>query len=315
MLYYTLSCIKIFCVVTLNSNKQLLRGETRGERKIMFNKKQIKTKLTMVPVNQMYTPYMPNSISGYGRPVSNTLVKKIIDEFDENMVGVVTVYDMDGKEEAPLPYEINDGNHRVSAIRKVFGEDTKLGVLVKPYEERKRRAQTYLDLNQNKRKVDAVEIFRAALVAEKSFETELWNVLQRRGVDIQQLSGNTWPYIRGLDDVKTIYKHDPRPNGLLDLTLYVLKIAYKTSDAKKREVAFQRGCLRMVSGFLNHVKQKTDLERLIKIVGSLPAWEWKHRYHSAESLLPEQHKGSFKYAGYLVLAKEYNKGLRKNKRV
>ena len=37
------------------------------------------------------------------------------------------------------------------------------------------------------------------------------------------------------------------------------------SDAKKREVAFQRGCLRMVSGFLNHVKQKTDLERLIKI--------------------------------------------------
>ena len=87
----------------------------------------------------------------------------------------------------------------------MFGEDTKLGVLVKPYEERKRRAQTYLDLNQNKRKVDAVEIFRAALVAEKSFETELWNVLQRRGVDIQQLSGNTWPYIRGLDDVKTYY--------------------------------------------------------------------------------------------------------------
>jgi hypothetical protein len=281
----------------------------------MFKKKQIKANLTMVPVSQMYTPYEPNSISGYGRPVSNTLVKKITDEFDENMVGVVTVYDMQGKEKAPLPYEINDGNHRVHAIRKVLGEDTTLGVLIKPYEDKKLRAQTYLDLNQNKRKVDAVEIFRAALVAQKPFETELWNILQRRGVDIHKLSGKKWPFIRGLDDVKTIYAHDPRPTGLLDLTLYVLKTAYKTADTKKREAAFQRGCLRMVSGFLNHVKQRTDLERLIKTVSSLPASEWKHRYHSAESLLPEHHKGSFKYAGYLVLAKEYNKNLRKNKRV
>ena len=63
----------------------------------MFKKKEIKANLTMVPVSQMYTPYEPNSISGYGRPVSNTLVKKITDEFDENMVGVVTVYDMQGK--------------------------------------------------------------------------------------------------------------------------------------------------------------------------------------------------------------------------
>lgn len=280
----------------------------------MFSKK-IQAKLTMVPVSQMYTPYEPNSLSGYGRPVGSALVKKITKEFDENMVGVVTVYDMQGREKAPLPYEITDGNHRVHAIRKVLGENTQLGVLVKPYEDKKYRAQMYLDLNQNKRKVDAVEVFRAALVAEKPFETALWNILQKRGVDIDKLSGRTWPYIRGLDDVTKIYQHDPRPNGLLDVTIRVLKMAYKNADVKRREVAFQRGCLRMVSGFLNNVQQNTDLERLIKTVSSLPASEWKHRYLSAESLLPEEHKGTFKYAGYLVLASEYNKGLRKNKRV
>mgnify|MGYP003644790419 CR=1 FL=1 len=280
----------------------------------MFSKK-IQAKLTMVPVSQMYTPYEPNSISGYGRPVGNTLVKKITNEFDENMVGVVTVYDMQGREKAPLPYEITDGNHRVHAIRKVLGENTQLGVLVKPYEDKKYRAQMYLDLNQNKRKVDAVEVFRAALVAEKPFETALWNILQKRGIDIDKLSGKKWPYLRGLDDVIKIYNHDPRPNGLLDSTFYVLKTAYQEADTKRRDVAFQRGCLRMVSGFLNHVELNADLERIIKTVSSLPAWEWKHRYLSAESLLPEEHKGSFKYAGYLVLAGEYNKGLRKNKRV
>lgn len=281
----------------------------------MFNRNQIKTKLTMVPVSQMYTPYEPNSLSGYGRPVSNKLVGKITNEFDENMLGIVTVYDMEGKENAPLPYEINDGNHRVHAIRKVMGEDTQLGVLIKPYEDKKLRARMYIDLNQNKRKVDAVEIFRAKLVAKNPLETEIWEILERRGVDIQGISGKKWPYVRGLDDITVTYNRDPRPNGLLDLTIHVLKMAYKDADAKRRDAAFQRACFRMVSGFLNQVKHKTDLERLIAVVGSLPAWEWKNRYMPAESMLPEEHKGSFKYAGYLVLASEYNKGLRKNKRV
>lgn len=283
----------------------------------MFSKKnnEIVANLVKVPINQMYTPYVPNSISGYGRPVRDTLVNTITNQFDENMVGVVTVYDMEGREKAPLPYEINDGNHRVHAIRNVLGEDAALGVLIKPYAEKKYRAQMYLDLNQNKRKVDAVETFRAALVAEKPLETEIWNILKRRGIDIVKLSGKKWPYIRGLDDITTIYNHDPRPNGLLDVTLNVLKIAYTDADEQRRKYAFQRSCLRMVSGLLNEAQHKVDLERLVNVVSSLPSFEWKNRYTSSESILPEEHKGSFKYAGYVVLSKEYNKGLRKKKRI
>jgi len=271
-----------------------------------------KNNLETIGVDKMYTPWKPDTIDVYGRKINSSIVNKIRTQFDVSLLGSIVVCDVSEEVDTGAKYEIIDGNHRIHAIRNLFGVDVEVEVQVLEYMEEKDRASMFLRLNANRSRVGSVDSFRAGLIAGHQNEQEIWDILQRRGLKVKGLSPRSWPYVNGLQDVYQIFTKDKRPNGVLDLTIHVLIAAYEDASNKERTKTFNRECMRMVSGFLFKTIHNPllNIKRLIDTIRKHDSVTWARRYGGAIEF-HEKLKGEAKWVtgGYVTLQEEYNKRL------
>ena len=268
-----------------------------------------------IEVNTMYTPFAENSMDKYGRKLAGALVKKIAYNFDQRLLGDIVVCDVSREQDASAKYEIIDGNHRIHAIRKLYGDDTTVEVKVVPYMDEASRADLFLELNNNRTRVSATDKFKASVIAGKTTENEIWRILQRRELNVKGLNSVAWPSVNGVHDIRQIYTKDPRPDGVLDLTIHCIIEAYDDTTSDYRQKAFHREGLQMVAGFLSKVlhKPQFDKRKLINTLKSKPSVQWAADFQQFQILAGEDDEDGANWVngGYAVLRKAYNKNFKK----
>ena len=268
-----------------------------------------------VEVNDMYTPFTENSMDKYGRKLARHLIKKIANNFDQRLLGDIVVCDVSREQDAAAKYEIVDGNHRIHAIRRVYGDDTTVDVKVVPYMDEASRANLFLELNNNRTRVSSTDKFKASVIAGRTIENEIWRILQRRGLNVKGLNSIAWPSVNGVHDIRQIYTKDPRPEGLLDMTIQCIIKAYDGTSSEYRQKAFHREGLQMVAGFLFKVldKPQFDKTKLINTLRSKSSVEWAADFQQFQTLAGETDEDGANWVigGYGVLRKAYNKNFKK----
>ena len=251
----------------------------------------------------------------YGRKLAGHLIKRIANNFDQRLLGDIVVCDVSREQDAAAKYEIVDGNHRIHAIRMVYGDDTTVEVKVVPYMDEASRADLFLELNNNRTRVSATDKFKASVIAGRTIENEIWRILQRRGLNVKGLNSVAWPSINGLHDIRQIYTKDPRPEGVLDIAIKCIIEAYDDTTKDYRAKAFHREGLQMVAGFLFKAldNPQFDSDKLIKVLKSQNSVQWAADFQQFQTLAGETDDDGANWVngGYAVLRKAYNKNFRK----
>lgn len=268
-----------------------------------------------IGISNMYTPFTENSMDKYGRKLAKYMISRIANNFDERLLGDIVVCDVSRERDAAAKYEIVDGNHRIHAIRKLYGDDTTIEVKVVPYMDEASRADLFLELNNNRTRVSATDKFKASVIAGKTVENEIWRILQRRGLNVKGLNSVAWPSINGLHDIRQIYTKDPRPEGVLDIAIKCIIEAYDDTTKDYRAKAFHREGLQMVAGFLFKAldKPQFDSDKLIKVLKSKNSVQWAADFQQLQILAGDNDDDGANWVngGYVVLKKQYNRNIKK----
>ena len=114
--------------------------------------------------------------TGYQRVTSDSQVKKIVENFDENKLGVLTVSWRDGK------YRLADGLHRSKAL-KILGYTHAPCVVLTglTYEQ---EADFFRRQNENRRGITTFDDFKAGLEAKDAVCLEINEILHENGFQI-----------------------------------------------------------------------------------------------------------------------------------
>jgi hypothetical protein len=122
------------------------------------------------------------------RPLKKRKVEKIVEEFNPDAFGVLTVTMPNGHG----IYHAIDGQHRKEAVQEMWGLDEKVPCLVLNAREPKEAAQIWRTMNGGRTKPGALEDFQVAVAAGEPTQTEINDLVRSLGyrIDLQGHDGN-----------------------------------------------------------------------------------------------------------------------------
>lgn len=132
------------------------------------------------------------------RPFSPRKAKGIADKFNWELLGEVVVsgpFADDGL------YHIIDGQHRSWSVDSVFGRLETVPCRVYPEMSQARAAWLFRELNSNRTKPLAIDMFRTAVTAGNEPESSIARIAKEAGYGIGNSSLNNIPGVRTLDIV------------------------------------------------------------------------------------------------------------------
>lgn len=103
---------------------------------------------------------------------------RIADNFDPYAVGRIQVARVNGH------YHIVDGQHRVAAVQKLWGDDEMVPCDVIPAESAAEAAELFLKVNDERSPVQAIDRFRIAVEADRDEYVEVNDLLTGLGYNI-----------------------------------------------------------------------------------------------------------------------------------
>lgn len=133
-------------------------------------------KYMMIPVQYLLIDY------SYQREVNSGLIKKIINKFDENLIGTIKVVSRKNG-----VFSIVDGQHRF-AVLKAKGYKT-IPCIVYPETTIQEEALMFHELNKSVNKLSALEDFWAMIGAESTVHLAVLSVIEKHGLTVPKRSG------------------------------------------------------------------------------------------------------------------------------
>ena len=207
---------------------------------------------------------------GYGRDPKPRQVNKIIEKFDNRLLGVIVLCDV--RPENPVDengvsynYEILDGQNRTLALTDINGEDYEYDIkniqIVNycPFEE---RAHLYTQYNDERTPLGSIDKFKSGLAAKYTENIAIYNICRKLGVNIKGIDSEAYPFLNAVTDIRELY----RANTLED-ALGIILDAYKNSSSDFRKRNFNREMLRSLKHFLLAYRNEIDKDILIKRLG------------------------------------------------
>jgi hypothetical protein len=233
------------------------------------------------------------------RPRDDKWAKKIADNFDPDLLGVVCVSQAN---DAGV-YHVIDGQHRVQAVRLLFGENEKVPCNVFDASDPARAAQLFNAVNTARRKPHRIDVFRVRVTAGDPTEVAVDKIIRGLGykVDWNKRDGA----IAAVDALVAVYnKHG---GDTLRYSLNLIKSTWGTSpDAVIAPII--RGYAEFVATYGTDAKWERMVDRVSK------KFSPGHLLGAARSLR-EGLQCSTDDAVKQVLINAYNHGLRGNGRV
>lgn len=130
-----------------------------------------------IPIDQLFIDHT------YQRQVSGTMVKKIVTNFNESLIGVLKVIKRKNN-----MFSVVDGQHRLSVL-KTIGYDS-VPCLVYPETTTQEEIFMFKELNQNVNKLKALELFWSLVGAGDKESIEILEVIKKNGLKVSKKSSD-----------------------------------------------------------------------------------------------------------------------------
>lgn len=168
--------------------------------------------LHWVPVSKMRIS--PRAQRDHKSPGAQTLIDAIVQNFDPDRFGTLTVNHRDGT------FWVVDGGHRMSALAKMGYDDQQVQCWVYTGLTESQEADLFLDLN-NVRPVNSMDKFKVAVVAGRETECRISAIVHNIGMNVGSGRVGT---IRCATALKKVYAAGGA--DVLETTLRVIRDAY-----------------------------------------------------------------------------------------
>jgi hypothetical protein len=138
-------------------------------------------------------------LGNYQRKVDMAKVKKMADEFDETLIGTITVSKRDGF------YFVIDGQHRVM-LAKTKNLDGLMALVYEglAYEEEAKYFNRLNNANGEQKRLRKTDIFKASVEAKDTMAVDIKNIVESLGFRISEVNGDN--IITAVKTVEKIYK-------------------------------------------------------------------------------------------------------------
>lgn len=111
------------------------------------------------------------------RPLNERKVKQIMDDFDPDAVGFITLTQPDGTG----VHHCIDGQHRSEAVRRLWGDKELIPAIVLPAKNPVEAAELWLKINGARSKPGALDLYRVGVTAGREAETVVDEILKSLG--------------------------------------------------------------------------------------------------------------------------------------
>lgn len=149
-------------------------------------------KTTRMPATRLLSAVFQRTIKEYK-------VKRIVDNFNSNKVRPIVVSYRDGK------YHIVDGQHTLTALRRKFGDDVMVDVIILEGLTYEDEATLFYSQYDNCSKLSAVELLKGRVEAKEKIACEMCDVAANAGY-VVNLDGATYSGYNRIIAVKQLEK-------------------------------------------------------------------------------------------------------------
>lgn len=236
------------------------------------------------------------SAQGYQRPVNRSRVNRIKSEFDPYKLDPIKVCERHNE------FYVFDGQHRLTALVEMFGEDVVVPVIIFsdiPYEK---EAELFMTQDSDRSKLSVPERLRARYEAKEFDVIQFHDILTGYGFDVSFKSSGT-PDSNTISSYAYLWKHIYNGRGQERL-IDVMNIVVGAYGVVR--ISTQAELLQGVNCILDYYGDVLDRNRLIKVLQGTTPKEIKNIGKTDSS-----RKGEKRFGAYLV--KLYNHRLGRNK--
>lgn len=227
------------------------------------------------------------------RPFQEAWAKKIANEFDTDKFDPPVITRPNGQGH----YHIVEGQHRVWAVRSLFGDNEQLRCRMVNASDPARAAEIFLGINSGRKAIKPVAKFIVAVTAAREPETSINRLVIKLGYRIQ--ASKVDYSISAVNSL--IYVHDRQGFDVLHATLLILKLSWGGDVT-----AFQGDLIRGYAVFINEFPH-VDTARMADVV---PKAFSPNQLLQAARLYSEQHKIALLEGVSETLRARYNRGLK-----
>jgi hypothetical protein len=252
---------------------------------VKFDQK--KTVLEWIPVRNLAVVWTEAQ-----RPYKESWAKEIASNFDPEKFDPVKTMLPNGNG----IHHICEGQHRVGAIRMLWGHDEKVPCLVAQESDPARAAEIFLDTNTNRDHVSNVAKFKVGVVAQRKEEVSINRIVQHCGYRVE--TGSSENAISAVNGLRFVYSKGAKT---LDQTLSIIRKTWGGDPT-----AVSSPILRGYGAFICEFSEHIDWERLrsVMIKRGSPG-----KLMIDTTGLKEFMKCSNTTAMVSILLKTYNRGL------
>lgn len=154
------------------------------------------------------------------RPFNERAAKKIADELDPDVFGIITVCLPNGRDE----YHCIDGQTRVGAIKMLWGADQKVPCNIVRASSPAEAAEDFLKTNDNRTKPTAIDRFEVGVCAGRASEVAVNKILKDLGYRITRSHAATNGNIRAVTACTQVYNR--RGGEFLKNVLMVIQATF-----------------------------------------------------------------------------------------
>lgn len=232
------------------------------------------------------------------RPFQESHAKKIAAEFDTDKFDPPVITKPNGQGH----YHIVEGQHRVWAVRALFGDEEKLKCRMVNATDPKRAAEIFLGINAGRKAVKPVPQFQVAVTAGREPQTTINKLVAKLGYRIQASKVDfSISAVRAL-----VHVHDRQGYDVLHATLLVLKNSWGGDVT-----AFQGDLIKGYAVFINEFPHVLPT----RMADVMPKAFSPNQLLAAGRLYAEQHRVPLLEGLSETLRGKYNRGLKENQKL
>jgi hypothetical protein len=233
------------------------------------------------------------------RPFQESWAKKIADEFDTDKFDPPVITRPNGQGY----FHIVEGQHRVWAVRALFGDEEKLKCRMVEADDPPRAAEIFLGINAGRKQVKPVAKFQVAVTAQREPETSINRLVFKMGYRVAASKADYC--ISAVSSL--IYVHEREGMKILSDTLLMLHKSWP-GDA----MAFQGDIIRGYAVFINEFHPYLNTLRMMDLI---PKFFSPNQLLSASRLYADQHKVTLIEGMSETLRSRYNRGLKDDQKL
>lgn len=231
------------------------------------------------------------------RQFKPTWAKEIAEGFDPEKFDPIKVMQPNGNG----IYHICEGQHRVGAVRLLWGDHELVPCLVAEASDPARAAEIFLDTNTNRAIVSKIAKFKVSVVAQRQEEVAIDRIVRHCGYRVDGSHNNNC--IAAVDALKFVYRKGAKT---LDRTLSVLRQSWG-GDAS----AVSSPLIKGLGAFICEFSETMDAPRLVGLLSKTTPGRMANDIKG----IKETHHINTVEAAIQLLLRLYNRGLRDDKKL